>query len=263
MNKLSVLILSSLIALSGCASVAEMAGYDSATLNSASAKNYNKIQQQAQAKKVIDTTSSTAKRIQTVFKRMKPFANQANTTGVPFDWEMTVIREETLNAWAMPGGKMAFYTGMVEKLNLSDAEIAAVVGHEMTHALLEHGKKDAGQKVLTNVAMNIGALVLQSQGINTDAISIGSSLLSEFGIDKPYSRTQEYQADAGGLRLMAQAGYNPQAAISVWEKMNKVNDNNNALNAIISTHPNNNARIDAMKKLLPEVLPIYEAAIKP
>lgn len=263
MNKLFALLLSSVIALSGCASVAEMAGYNTATLNQESAKSYTQIKQQAQEKKTIDTTSNTAKRIQAVFNRLKPFANQANTTGVPFDWEMTVIREETLNAWAMPGGKMAFYTGMVEKLNLTDAEIAAVVGHEMTHALLEHSKKDAGQKILTNLAVSISTAVLQTQGISGDTVNLGSSLLTEFGIDKPYSRTQEFQADEGGLRLMAQAGYHPQGAISVWEKMNQVNDNNNALNAIVSTHPNNNARIDAMKNLLPEVLPIYNAAKKP
>lgn len=263
MKKLNVLILSSFIALSGCGTVAEMAGYNTAALNAEAAKSYMQIQQQAQAKQMIDTSSQTAKRIQTVFERLKPFANQANKTGVPFNWEMTVIREDTLNAWAMPGGKMAFYTGMVEQLNLSDAEIAAVIGHEMTHALLEHSKKDAGQKILTGLTMQVGTALLSSQGIGGDAVNLGASLLSDLGIDKPYSRNQESQADAGGLRLMAQAGYNPQAAISVWEKMNKVNNNNNAFNAIVSTHPNNNARIKAMQTLLPEVLPIYNAAAKP
>lgn len=264
MKKLSAIAISAMLAVSGCTAVADMAGYNSAALNAESAKAYAQVKQQAQSARVIDTTSATAKRIQTVFNRMVPFATQANQTGVPFQWEMTVIRSDELNAWAMPGGKMAFYTGLAEQLKLSDAEIAAVVGHEMTHALQEHSKKDAGQKVLTGLATQIGGAVLQSQtGVNADVVNLGTDLVSEFGIDKPFSRSQEYEADAGGLRLMAQAGYNPEAALTVWTKMNNVNNNNNALNAIISTHPNNNARIEAMRKLLPQVMPIYQAANKP
>lgn len=247
------------MAVSGCTSVAEMAGYNSAALNEQAAKSYTQMVSQAKQKQAVDTTSATARRIQTAFQRLKPYAERANTTGVPFHWEMTVIRSDELNAWAMPGGKMAFYTGLAEKLNLTDDEIAAVIGHEMTHALQEHGKKDAGQKILTGLAMQVGGAVLQSQtGIGADTVNLGASLLSEYGIDKPYSRSQEYEADAGGMRLMAQAGYNPEAALSVWEKMNRVNDNNNAFNAIVSTHPNNNARIAAMRKLLPEMTAVYQ-----
>lgn len=264
MNKtLTAVLLAAAFAVSGCTAVAEMAGYNTAALNAESAKNYAQVKQEAQSQRAIDTTSATARRIQAVFKRMRPFADRANTTGVPFHWEMTVIRSDELNAWAMPGGKMAFYTGLVEKLNLNDAEIAAIVGHEMTHALEEHSKKDVGQKVLTGLATQIGGAVLQANtGVDSQVLGLGTSILSDYGIDKPFSRSQEYEADAGGLRLMAQAGYNPEAAITVWDKMNKVNDNNNALNSIISTHPNNNDRIAAMRKMLPEVMPIYQAAAK-
>lgn len=209
----------------------------------------------------MDTSSATARRIQAVFQQMRPYAERANKTGVPFNWEMTVIRSKELNAWAMPGGKMAFYTGLVERLNLTDAEIAAVVGHEMTHALAEHSKKDVGQKVLTGLATQIGGAVLQANtGIDARTLEVGGAILSTYGIDKPYSRSQEFEADAGGMRLMAEAGYNPEAAITVWEKMNKVNDNNSTLNSILSTHPNNNARIEAMRKLLPEMTQVYRAA---
>lgn len=263
MKKTAAIVLSALFAISGCTTVADMAGYNSAALNAESAKSYAQVKQQAQSQRVIDTTSNTARRIQAVFKRMKPFAERANQTGVPFDWEMTVIRSDELNAWAMPGGKMAFYTGLVETLKLTDGEIAAIVGHEMTHALEEHSKKDAGAKILTGMATQVGGALLQKHtGISNEALSLGSDILSEYGIDKPYSRSQEYEADAGGLRLMAQAGYNPQEALTVWDKMNKVNNNNNALNAIISTHPNNNSRIEAMRKLLPEAMAIYQASNK-
>lgn len=260
---LTAVLLVALFSVSGCTTVAEMAGYNTAALNAESAKNYAQVKQEARSKRAVDTQSATARRIQAVFQRMRPFAEQANKTGVPFDWEMTVIRSDELNAWAMPGGKMAFYTGLVEKLNLNDAEIAAIVGHEMTHALAEHSKKDVGQKVLTGLATEIGGSILQANtGIDSRVLGVSTSILSEYGIDKPFSRSQEYEADAGGLRLMAQAGYNPEAALTVWDKMNKVNDNNNTLNSIISTHPNNNDRIAAMRKLLPEVMPVYQNALK-
>ena len=115
----------SITLLAGCSSVADMVGYDTHTLNLAAGESYQQVVQEARQKKAIDTTSATARRIQTVFNRLKPFANEANQTGVPFDWQLTVIRSDELNAWAMPGGKMAMYTGLVNKLRLSDAEIAA------------------------------------------------------------------------------------------------------------------------------------------
>lgn len=264
MKKLMAYLLLMGSVLTGCSTVAELYGYNTQVLNEQAAKNYLIVQQEAKQKSTIDTTSPTARRIQAVFQRMKPFADQANQTGVPFQWEMTVIRSNEVNAWAMPGGKMAFYTGMVNKLNLTDDEIAAVVGHEMTHALEEHAKKQYGQEILTNLAMKQGTKLLKSKA-NIDAGKIDkvAEILSEYGIGKPFSRSQESEADAGGLRLMAQAGYNPEAALSLWTKMNAINNNNDIVSAITSTHPTNNNRLEAMRKLLPEVMPIYEAAPKP
>ncbi|MFS6938859.1 peptidase, M48 family [Neisseria animaloris] len=257
--RLSALMVSAVLALSGCTSVADIVGYDSATLNESAAKSYTQVMQQAKSKRILDTTSHTSRRIQTVFNRLKPYAEQANQTGVPFRWEMSVIKSDELNAWAMPGGKMAMYTGMVDRLKLSDDEIAAVVGHEMTHALLEHSKKAIGQQVLTGLAADIGgSLISGKAGVSSDIVGLSSNILSQYGVNMPFSRSQEREADAGGVRLMAQAGYNPQAAITVWEKMNRISDNNNTWNAITSSHPTNNARIQAIRNMLPEVMPIYE-----
>ncbi|WP_037586615.1 M48 family metallopeptidase [Stenoxybacter acetivorans] len=245
--------------LIGCGTVADLAGYDSRSMNESAAKSYTQVVSEAKSQGAVDTTSAIAKRVQTIFKRMKPFAEAANQTGVPFDWQMTVIRSNELNAWAMPGGKMVVYTGLVSKLKLTDDETAAVVGHEMTHALHEHSKKAAGQQLITNTAMNIGGQVLAAKtGIDGTVLSTSQDLLSQYGIGLPFSRSQESDADKGGLMLMAQAGYNPQAAVTVWEKMNQLNNNNSVLSAITSTHPTNNNRIDAIRKLLPEVMPIYE-----
>lgn len=260
LGKLKISILAAtMTTLVGCATVADVAGYNTAALNSNAAKSYSQVVSKASSQGTVDRTSSTAIRVNRIFNRLKPHADRANTTGIPFDWQLTVILSPELNAWAMPGGEMAVYTGIVEKLNLTDAEIAAIIGHEMTHALEEHSKKDAGQKILTGLALQLGGSALQAKtGLSADSIG----LLSDLGIDKPFYRSQESEADAGGLRLMAQAGYNPAAAISVWKKMEAVQGRSNAVVTLMSTHPNSQQRIDKIQALLPEVTPIYQAAAK-
>ncbi len=251
------------LSMSGCTGIADVVGYDTATLNQAAAKQYTGVVTAARNKNMIDNTSQTSRRVHTVFNRMKPYANQANKTGVPFVWQMTVIKSNEMNAWAMPGGKMAVYTGIVDRLKLTDDEIAAVVGHEMTHALLEHSKKAVGQQVLTGLAADIGGAVLQSStGASSDMVNLGTTLVSDLGITKPFSRKQEDEADEGGLRLMAQAGYNPEAVITVWEKMNRVAGSNGGLGTILSTHPSNDARMKNLRRMMPEVMPIYEQSKK-
>lgn len=250
-TKLSLLL--TISAVSGCMSVAEMAGYNTAALNQEAAQHYVQIVQQAKSKQVLDVSSPTAQRVHRVFNRMRPYADQANRTGVPFQWQMNVIRSPEMNAWAMPGGKMAIYTGMVERLQLTDDEIAAVIGHEMTHALLEHSKKAIGGQMLTGIG---GLILAGATGIDGNLVGLGSDLLA----DKPFSRYQENEADAGGVRLMALAGYNPQAAISVWQKMSRAERGGSI--AILSTHPAHQSRIASIQKMLPEVMPIYESRRK-
>ena len=248
------------MALSGCAQVADVMGYETQTLNESAAKSYSQMMGQAKAKGQIETNTPVAKRVRTVFQRLVPYANEANKTGVAFNWQLNVIRSNEVNAFAMPGGKMVVYTGIVKNLNLSDDEIAAIVGHEMTHALQEHSKKAAGQQILTSTALEVGGSALQSKtGVNANDMNFYKDILNQYGLNLPFSRHQESQADAGGLRLMAQAGYDPNAAVTVWEKMNKVMGNNSST-SLLSTHPSNDARIKALKKMLPEVLPVYEQA---
>ena len=188
--KKQLMQLGAIMALTGCTSVADMVGYDTASLNEAAAKNYSQVVQQAQSQRVLDNTSHTSRRIKAVFERLKPYANQANQTGTPFNWQMNVFRGDELNAWAMPGGKMAMYTGMVERLKLTDDEIAAVIGHEMTHALLEHGKKAIGGQVLTGLG---GSILAGASGVDANIVGLGTDLLAS----KPFSRHQESEADAG------------------------------------------------------------------
>ncbi|SSY80351.1 M48 family metallopeptidase [Alysiella crassa] len=249
-----------LLALMLASSLAACSVVDSGSMNAQAAQQYSAAMSKARASNVVDTTSNTAKRVQRVFQRMLPAANAANMTGQPFAWEMTVIRSDELNAWAMPGGKMAMYTGIVEKLNLTDDEIAAIVGHEMTHALLEHSKKEANRNVGLQIGATLGNAILSSYtGVDTSSL-VG--LAADLGVDKPFSRSAEKEADLGGLKLMAQSGYNPQAAITVWTKMNQFSNNNDVVSGILSTHPTNNARIKLIQDELPNVMPIYQKAKK-
>ena len=242
-----------MLTVSGCTTFADMAGADSATLNAQSAQSFAQLTQEARAKNQLDTSSSTYQRINTVFQRLKPYADQMNQTGQRFDWKLAVLKSDTVNAYVAPGGKVVFYTGIVNKLNLTNDEIAAVMGHEMTHALEEHSKSKIGAQALTNLAIGIGT---SYAGANIgEAGNAAISLGSQIGIGLPYSRNLESRADYGGLMLMAKAGFNPNAAITLWEKMNRLDGAGKG--SFLSTHPSNSQRIGDMRKNLPAALAVY------
>lgn len=253
-NKLMLsLCAASVIAVSGCTTIADMAGADSATLNVAAAQGFNKTVQEASANKTLDTSSATYKRVNAVFQRLKPYADQMNQTGQKFNWQLAVLKSNEINAYVAPGGKVVVYTGIVSRLNLTDAEIAAIMGHEMIHALEEHSKNKIGAQALTDLALNIG---LSAAGDSVGQLGTAAAQLgSQVGVGLPYSRNLESRADQGGLMLMARAGYNPQAAITLWEKMNKLEGAGGS--SFLSTHPSNSQRIEAMRKNLPAAQAIY------
>lgn len=255
MNKklLFSLCTAGMMTMSGCTTIADMAGADSATLNARSAQGYNEMVQEARSKNMLDTSSTVYKRINTVFLRLKPYADQQNKTGQKFNWQLSVFKSDEVNAFVAPGGKVVFYTGIVNKLNLTDAEIAAIMGHEMVHALEEHSKSKIGAQALTELAIGIGkSYAGESLGqLGNAAIDLGSQV----GIGLPYSRNLESRADQGGLLLMARAGYNPQAAITLWQKMSQLDGKGGS--AFLSTHPSNSQRIAAMQQNLPAAQAIY------
>ncbi len=248
---------SSVVTISGCATFAEMAGANTATLNAVATEGFNKTLTEARSKNTLDTSSSVYKRVNAAFVNLKPYADQMNQTGVKFNWQLTVLKSDQVNAYVAPGGKVVFYTGIVTKLNLTDAEIAAIMGHEMIHALEEHSKQKIGAQALTDLALGIG---LSAAGAGQGAAA-AAQLGSQIGVGLPYSRSLESRADEGGLMLMARAGYQPQAAITLWEKMQKYSGGSNS--AFLSTHPSNAQRIQAMRENLPAAQAIYQqSAIK-
>lgn len=222
-------------------------------MNAQAVQGYAQLKQENAS--AIDTSSSTARRIHAVFNRMKPYAERANKTGVPFSWEITVFRSKELNAWAMAGGKMGFYTGLVEKLRMTDDEIATVMGHEMAHALEEHSKSAQNFQTATNIFGSIAnAAASAALGVDTsDLMGIGTDLIAT----KPFSRSQETEADEIGLMLMAQAGYNPSAAPNVWVKMSQASGDSGL--SIFSTHPSNADRKENLERLIPEAMKVYQA----
>ncbi|MDX1376115.1 MAG: M48 family metallopeptidase [Burkholderiales bacterium] len=169
-------------------------------------------------------------------------------------WETNVLTSKDVNAWCMPGGKMAVYTGLLERLKPTDAELAAIMGHEIAHALREHGRERASQAAAAGIGLSIlGAATGMSRG----AMDL-SSIIVDVTVMKPNSRAFETEADRVGVELAARAGYDPRAAISLWQKMSALGDAQPP--QFLSTHPSYETRIADLRKYAERVMPLYERA---
>ncbi len=168
-------------------------------------------------------------------------------------WEFNVIDEpKTVNAWALPGGKVAVYTGLLN-LGVSDDELAAVMAHEVGHVMAQHSRERLSQAVATDIGLGVlGASGKVGQG-TLQAVNLALGI----GVGLPFSRLQESEADFVGLNLMAKAGYDPRSAITLWQKMSK--GDKNGPPELLSTHPSSEKRMRDIEAALPKVMPIYEA----
>jgi len=168
---------------------------------------------------------------------------------------VNLIGSRDINAFCMPGGKIAFFTGLVEGLKLTDDEIAVVMGHEMAHALREHAREQTAKSGLTQLGASLlGQFV--GRGQYADLFQFGGNMLS-----LKFSRDDESEADLVGLDLAARAGYDPRAGISLWQKMGQASGGGGNL-AWFSTHPAGKDRIGDIRRHLPQVMPLYENARK-
>ena len=223
-----------------------------------SAISYNEQNQKAKEKNILLTSGPDYERLKAISNRL------ISQTGVfrddirQWSWQLVLINAPILNATCAPGGKITFYTGLIEQLNLTDNEIAAIMGHEIAHALREHGRERLSQAMVQSTVTNIAMAAAGSYG---SAISVANQA-AQYILVLPNSRQNESEADAIGLELAARAGYNPQAAISLWEKMNKVTQGKGTLE-FLSTHPLGDTRIEQLSELMPAVVPLYSAAQKP
>ena len=168
-------------------------------------------------------------------------------------WSIKIINDpETVNAWAMAGGKMALYTGLVEKLEATDDELAQVLGHEIAHALAKH----SAEKMSVYMASSIGVAAV---GVATDYKGLaltGAVLAAALAVQKPNSRTAESEADQIGIELAAKAGYDPRASITLWQKMANVGGNRPP--EFFSTHPSPEKREKKLAALVPKMMPYYQ-----
>lgn len=201
----------------------------------------------------LDTNAVQVARLKRIANRLIPHVSVYRNDATAWNWQVHTIASNEINAYVMPGGKIIFYTGIIDRLQLTDDEIAAIMGHEMAHALREHSREQISRKVATQSGIGLAASVLGLSGGQVQA----ASLVGELGLSLPHSRTQESEADRIGLELMARAGYNPNAAITLWQKMQRTSG---SPPQFLSTHPSSQTRINTLQTLIPSVMPLYEAA---
>ena len=271
MNKiLMVSALSAGLLLAGCQSVNTTSGgavgverkqymfsmLSTAEVNQMYAQSYQKTMGEASDKGVLDKTSSDAKRIQVIADRLIAQAPIFRPDSVQWNWEVNLIKSDELNANCGPGGKIMFYTGLIDQLKLTDAEIAAIMGHEIAHALREHGREAMSKAYGIEMAkQGAGALF----GLGQDSLALADTV-ANYGMTLPNSRGNENEADLIGLELAARAGYDPNAAITLWNKMAKASEG--APPEFMSTHPSSSSRIASLQAAIPKVMPLYQQAKK-
>ncbi|WP_256829843.1 M48 family metallopeptidase [Pseudomonas sp. Pse1] len=225
-------------------------------VNQMYAQSYQKTVGEAGSNGVLDKTSSDAKRVQAIATRLIAQAPVFRPDAAQWNWEVNLIKSDELNANCGPGGKIIFYTGLIDKLKLTDDEIAAIMGHEIAHALREHGREAMSKAYGIEMAkQGAGALL----GLGQDTLALADTV-ANYGMTLPNSRANENEADLIGLELSARAGYDPNAAITLWNKMSKVSEG--APPEFMSTHPASSSRIASLQAAIPKVMPLYNSAKK-
>ena len=224
------------------------------------AQQYLQVLSQADAKRALaPKDNAQVLRLRAIAKKIIPFAVEWNPRARNWQWEVNLIGSSQINAYCMPGGKIAFYSGILQQLQLTDDEVAMVMGHEIAHALREHARERMGKSAVTQGAARIGgALAASFFGIDpriTDGLASGGAnlLTLEFG------REDESEADLVGMELAARAGYDPRAGVTLWQKMSAASKG--APPQWLSTHPSGKTRIADIQANLPKVMPLYERAL--
>jgi len=224
-------------------------------LEGAATQEYAKLMAEARSKGALAPADHPQlRRLRAIAARLVPQTAQWNDRARAWRWEVNLIGSKQINAFCMPGGKIAFYTGILDQLKLTDDEVAMVMGHEMAHALREHARARIAKSQGTGTLLSLGAQLLGLGQLGDMAASIGTQLLT-----LRFSREDESDADLVGLELAARAGYNPQAAVSLWEKMGQAGDGANGP-SFLSTHPSGPARIQQLQANVPKVQGLYQRA---
>jgi predicted Zn-dependent protease len=229
----------------------------SSEVDQQASQEYAQILAGARKKGLLNQNPQQAHRVGAIAARLIPQVHVFRDDAPKWKWEVNVLTSKEVNAWCMPGGKIAVYTGLIEKLRLTDDELAAVMGHEIAHALREHARERMGRQVMTQTATGVGAIALEVfTGIHIDPQLAGTVSQAMFVL--PNSRENEREADLIGIELAARAGYDPRAAIALWQKMAQAGGGGTP--EWLSTHPNNETRLRDLQNDVQKVMPLYERA---
>jgi len=225
-----------------------------------SAKSYLATLKEAGEKKTLNTNAAQVTRVRTISQKLIQQTGHFRQDARQWKWEVNVEQNDQVNAYCMPGGKIMVYSGLIDQLKATDDELAAVIGHEIAHALREHGRERMSIAYAQQAGL-IGLAVLAGASKNQNAATVGvqaAALGSTLFFALPNSREQEREADRMGLELAARAGYNPNAAVTLWQKMGQ--QGGSTPPEFLSTHPASENRIADLKTMIPSVMPLYEAA---
>ena len=224
-----------------------------------SASSFEQQAKAAQKKNVLITSGPQYERLKTIANRLIPQTAVFRDDTHSWNWGLQLIDSPLVNATCAPGGRITFYSGIINKLNLTDDEIAAIMGHEIAHAVREHGRERVSQAMAQNVIANVA---LAAAGAGSAQSIDAANQIMQYVLVLPNSRQNETEADAIGLEIAARGGYDPRAAITLWEKMSKESKGKNPPE-FLSTHPSNENRIKELSALMPRVMPLYDAAKRP
>ena len=224
------------------------------TINRGAENAYRKILSEASGKGQLNRDAAQLERIRRIAGGLIPQTGAFRSDAPGWQWEVNLIGSKDVNAWCMPGGKIAFYTGLIERLQATDDEIAAVTGHEIAHALREHGRERASQAMAQGIGIAVVGAALGMSGGAQDL----TQMVLDLTFNLPNSRTDETEADRIGVELAARAGFDPRAAVTLWEKMAKVGGAQPP--QFLSTHPSHANRIGDLGGYADRVMPLYQAA---
>jgi predicted Zn-dependent protease len=223
-------------------------------INEQSAQQYTAMMSQAREKGVlVPENDPQVQRLRAIARRIIPNTARWNDSAQAWKWQVNLLKSDQVNAFCMPGGRIAFYTGIIDKLKLTDDEIAAVMGHEIAHALREHGRDRQSKSTTTGLVTGIGG-ALASAWLGYDVRGLANSA-GQLVVLK-FSRDEEREADLVGLDISARSGYDPRAGVALWNKMAALEGRGGRIE-LLSTHPGGANRIEQIQSHMNVLLPLY------
>lgn len=223
-------------------------------LDSAANQQYASLLATARRNNMLNPDPAQAERVRRISQRVIDQVGAFRADARTWDWQVNVLRSAEVNAWCMPGGKIAVYTGLIEKLKVTDDELAAIIGHEIAHALREHARERASEQMVANSVISVGSALLGVGSLGQQGAKY--AYMGVLGL--PNSRSHETEADRIGVELAARAGFDPRAAVTLWQKMAR--ESSSETPKFLSTHPPRADRIADLENYSQRVLPLYERA---